>query len=156
MAASYYSYESFYVDDNEYDTTYNECLGRQRKATASEDYEKYVPIKILCKTAGSTDYAEYGTIVRTSKTGYKFVSSDGTEVIDNVSSSNRVSFPEGTVQIKIQQSDSPFYESDVSMHFGIKIHATDHGQYHPGRTSMLALVCAWMIRRNQSARFPCA
>lgn len=120
-----YSYTSFYVTDDEYDISYATGLGWQRKATASSDYSSYAPLDILVREKGSDDFVNFGTIVRTSNNQYEFVYSDGKSEIKNVSSANRVAFPQETVQIEVKQRESHFYESNISLHFGIKVHATE-------------------------------
>ena len=121
LTDSEYSLTSFYMDDVEYDGYYMDGIGWQRDVSESADYGSYQPVEIWVRKQGEDAMSLFGTIQRTSKSGYTFISADGTK-LENVNSRNRVSFPEGTVQVEVKQTDSKHYASSVQLRYGLTLH----------------------------------
>lgn len=115
-----YSLTSFYLDDSEYDGRYFGGLGWQRDSKANSDYDGYQPIEVWVRKRDHKSFNKFGEIQRTAK-GYEFTGVDGARRT-GINSTNRVPFPEETVQVKIKQEDSRHYASDVSFHYGLKLH----------------------------------
>jgi uncharacterized repeat protein (TIGR01451 family) len=114
-----YRISSFYVDDNEYDATYTEGLGWQRSSRPSADLKTYKPIEILIRRAGLKEFEEFGTVVR-GESSYTLIKKNGSETL-SFGSNNRVALPSDTVQIKMKQSGSRFFASDVDLHYSLRI-----------------------------------
>lgn len=114
-----YCITSFYVSDKEYDATYTEGLGWQRSSRPSTDSKSYKPIEILIRRAGSNKFEEFGTVVKGEST-YTFTKKDGGES-QSVGSNNRMALPSDTVQIKMKQSGSGFFASDVELRYSLRI-----------------------------------
>ena len=125
MSDNDYSYETFYMDDDEFDVSYLEHVGWQKGNAASQDFSSYAPIEVWCRTKGKTSFEKYGKIRRTSVSSYDFKSADGKTVVEGVNAGKRVSFPKDTVQVEIKQKDSNHFATSLSFHYSIRVHATD-------------------------------
>ncbi|MGN8819618.1 hypothetical protein ACTNC1_01730 [Atopobiaceae bacterium HCP3S3_A4] len=120
-----YSLASFYVDDSERDISYAEGLGWQAAGAISSDYSRYKPIEIWIRRAGSSDFIKFGEIVRSGKSSYTFTNSLDGSTTEGIGSNKRVSFPSDAVQVEIKQTDDSYFESDVTFHYSITLHADD-------------------------------
>lgn len=119
-----YSLTSFYLSDNEYDGTKIDNVGWVRNTSPSNDYGFYQEVEVWIRKKGESGLSKYGTIKRTSDSGYTFTGVDGTSRT-NVNSGNRVDFPEGTVQVEVKQESSKHYASDVQFYYGMTLHPDD-------------------------------
>lgn len=122
LADEDYSLSSFYISDDEYDGTYADKLGWQRETSASTSYEKYQPIEVWVRKAGSSEFVKFGQVLRSGDSSYTFTNSNDGTTITKVSSSNRVAFPDNTVQVEIKQTNSSFYASDVTLNYSVTVH----------------------------------
>ncbi|MEE6158100.1 hypothetical protein VXJ24_02820 [Olsenella sp. YH-ols2221] len=117
-----YSLDSFYITDDEYDGAYINEIGWQRDPSSSTSYDKYQPIEIWIRKAGDSEFVKYGQIVRDGDSSYTFTNANDGTVVSDVNSKNRVAFPTDAVEIEAKQVNSPFYASDVNIHYSITIH----------------------------------